>query len=175
MKIVHTVSVKLPVKEGAIRPQKVKGEITSDFCLWRPIRCPQKCSLQIYPASTSSSSVFHAAYEWMLIRIKVTQGGQREDITSLRLKVRRWRTTRRRRWWQKGALKECVATQWLPVMFATKSIYIPVRCRSSTPAGGGLSAAPPHPAPPPSPQRSKPMATFFDFSFFFLYFHCSPL
>lgn len=163
MKIVQTVSLKLPVKEGEIRPQKVKGQITSDFCLWWPIRCPQKCFLSIYPVSTSSSNVFHTAYVWMLISINVIQGGLKEEITALRWKVRR----RRRRRWQKGALKECVATQWLPVMFATKSIYIPVRCRSSTPVGGGLS--------PPSPQRSKPMATFlislfsFSFTFFFKY------
>lgn len=34
---------------------------------------------------------------------------------------------------QAGVLKECVATRWLRVMSATKSIYIPSQCRSTTP------------------------------------------
>lgn len=56
--------------------------------------------------------------------------GQSEKINpSFALKKEEEEERRRR----KGALKESVATRWLQVMSAPKSIYIPCCCRSTTP------------------------------------------
>lgn len=58
------------------------------------------------------------------VLINVTQGHTQ--------RVNQWGVRRRRRR-LKGELEKCVATPWLRVMPASKSIYIPAKCRSTTP------------------------------------------